>query len=127
MGLDMYAHTISAELVGDQQVDLKLPETADVDELAYWRKFNHLHGWMHDLYKAKGGESEVFNCNSVRLMPEDLDKLEIDLKAGLPHRAGFFFGGEEIYPDDITATEEFIKAARLAIADGEAVYYDSWW
>ncbi len=40
---------------------------------------------------------------------------------------GFFFGNDEIYPEDITETKNFIANARLAIATGQAVFYDSWW
>ena len=40
---------------------------------------------------------------------------------------GFFFGGEEIYPEDIEETKKFIAAARAALANGLAVFYDSWW
>ena len=45
----------------------------------------------------------------------------------LEHTPGFFFGDWQIYPEDITETKNFIANARLAIAEGQAVFYDSWW
>lgn len=132
MGLDMYGYTMLREFAGDRQINV-MPQTeeegerAQITNIAYWRKFNHLHGWMEKLYREKGGE-DVFNCRTVRLEADDLDRLEAALKNdGLEHTPGFFFGGEEIYPEDIEDTEKFIAAAREALANGLAVFYDSWW
>jgi hypothetical protein len=92
----------------------------------YWRKHPDLHGWMERLYRAKGGKDPSFNCNSVRLMTQDLDDLERAVKtANLPSTSGFFFGQSE--PRDRQGDLEFIDKARAAIAAGDTVYYDSWW
>lgn len=129
----MYAYTMRAEFVGDRQTDV-MPTTdeereqAELTEIAYWRKFNHLHGWMENLYREKGGQEEIFNCRTVRLELEDLARLEQALKNDeLKHTPGFFFGGEEIYAEDIKATNAFIATARDAIQNGLTVFYDSWW
>lgn len=136
MGLDMYAYTVPASVIGDQQVDLNdlLKDEAgetrkDVNtDFAYWRKFNHLHGWMHNLYNSKGGSQESFNCTTVRLMPEDIDRLESDMNNHLLQpTAGFFFGDEELYPEDIEGLQQFIQKSREAFKDDLAVLYDSWW
>lgn len=147
MGLDMYAYTAPAHLVQEQQVDLDmdaiataLPSANEGAEplvnrnFAYWRKFNHLHGWMKRLYRAKGGSSPDFNCDTVRLMPEDIDQLEADLDAtlagkrdALPATSGFFFGGGDVYPEDIESLRSFIARSRQAFSDGLAVIYSSWW
>lgn len=133
MGLDMYAFTVNADDAGDNVVDLKRYDDNDKElfpkeEIFYWRKFNALHGWMEDLYRLKGGTSESFNCNTVRLDLKDLDRLEMDVgKKKLVPRNGFFFGSQEIYPEDIESVADFVAKARQAIADGKAVYYDSWW
>lgn len=163
MGLDQYAWTIAKELVGDIQVDYEVPKAFEKNEIAYWRKFNHLHGWMEKLYRAKGGTDEVFNLtiarfmaqgkdiasyvtahnksklvnlvmeqtlipSNVRLENEDLDNLEQDLiNNKLEYTPGFFFGGSEIYPQEIENTNKFISDAREAIKDNMAVFYDSWW
>jgi hypothetical protein len=130
MGLDMYAFSVPAAVAGDTQVDVDSQEQAT--QLAYWRKFNALHGWMEDLYRAKGGTGE-FNCNTVRLDLKDLDTLAALLEEhkttgkALKSVSGFFFGGSEIYPADITDTLTFIERAKQAIADGQVVFYDSWW
>ena len=135
MGLDMYAYTMPNSLIGDQQTDIKLPgEGYDSQEVNmdfdYFRKFHQLHGWMRRLYAAKGGQSEEFNCNTVRLMPEDIDALERDASGTLPDEEGFFFGN---YPDNGFDDErkrelaEFIAKCREAFAEGRAVVYDSWW
>lgn len=143
MGLDMYAYAVNANVLGDKQVDFHVPEIDPdkVEEEAFeerdkrigmvqlmtWRKFNHLHGWMHRLYQTKGGEGLEFNCDNVRLDLADLRALEVALKIGLPHEPGFFFGGEEINEWDMDKTKEFIALARDAIANGKAVFYSSWW
>lgn len=128
MGLDMYAFTVPAEWAGDTVTDYTPDADRKSEELYYWRKFNALHGWMEDLYRLKGGTSESFNCNTVRLDLKDLDRLEMDVgKKKLVPRNGFFFGSQEIYPEDIESVAEFVAKARQAIADGKAVYYDSWW
>lgn len=135
MGLDMYAYAVSALEAGDQQTDFDMKKFSTVErEFAYWRKFNHLHGWMERLYREKGGEEEVFNCCTVRLMLEDLDRLEKaleDVKAGHPYElkptSGFFFGDATLYDGDVENLENFLERAREAIGRGAAVLYDSWW
>ena len=55
MGLDMYGYTMNAEFVGDRQTDVNVSEDerdeAELNQFAYWRKFNHLHNWMEKLYR----------------------------------------------------------------------------
>lgn len=132
MGLDMYGYTMRAEYAAERQTDVCVSkddsEHAEMIQIAYWRKFNHLHGWMEKLYYEKGGKEETFNCCTVRLNEEDLDRLEQALdENSLEHTPGFFFGGEEIYPEDVETTRAFIAQGREAIANGLAVFYDSWW
>jgi hypothetical protein len=97
-------------------------------DFAYWRKFNALHGWMEDLYRAKDGASGSFNCATLLLTEADIDQLEHDCEAGnLRPRAGFFFGAQEISAEDLEDLAAFIVAARAAIAAGDHIIYDSWW
>ena len=132
MGLDMYAYTAPIKLVEDKQTNVQdcvfadgLPMEGVNTEFAYWRKFSALHAWMHSLYESKGGTGD-FNCQQVRLMPEDLDKLEAAAKAkDLMPVAGYFFGNDESFTDEDVL--DFVVNARTAIADGQAVIYDSWW
>ena len=132
MGLDMYAFTVSAKDAGDNVVDLETNYGTDNEvektELFYWRKFNALHAWMQDLYRAKGGTAGSFNCNTVRLDAKDLDRLEMDTGNNkLVPINGFFFGEQTLYPEDIESVADFIAKAREALDYGKAVYYDSWW
>lgn len=135
MGLDMYAYTAPADRFGDQdQTDLnnlifedgKARDGVDT-EFAYWRKFNNLHQWMQDLYYRKGGAKESFNCTTVRLMPDDLDKLW-DAAPDLKPKSGFFWGDEEeMTQESIDEVRQFVTKARGAISEGKVVIYDSWW
>ncbi len=119
MGLDMYAFSVPEGTT--------LEDNEDKCELAYWRKFNALHGWMEELYRRRGGTG-TFNCVPVKLTSGDLDLLEHDIGVNaLTPVEGFFFGEQTIYPEDVEATKQFIADARDQIADGRDVYYDSWW
>jgi hypothetical protein len=125
MGLDMYAFTAPRAIV-TAEVDFKPTDKSGVAELHYWRKHPDLHGWMEALYRRKGGASADFNCDTLNLSAADLDELEAAIQSRvLPSTSGFFFGasdGSEI-DDDLA----FIAQARAALAEGLAVYYDSWW
>jgi hypothetical protein len=123
MGLDMFAYSVKPENDSDVS-DLEYAE-GERSEIAYWRKFNAFHGWMEELYKSKGG-TDSFNCVPVRLTLEDLNRLEDELPELKPV-AGFFFGGQEIYPEDMDSLRLFIADARDIIESGNIVYYNSWW
>lgn len=129
MGLDMFARRVGASAVGEAQVDFEIADAAAPhDNLHYWRKHPNLHGWMQKLYVEKGGnpDPDYFNCVNLRLTAEDLALLEGDIKTNaLPSTSGFFFGqtdGSE-FQDDLA----FIAKARAAIAEGDVVFYTSWW
>jgi hypothetical protein len=123
MGLDMYAYATEEATSAEDVLKLDLENH---EEFFYWRKHPNLHGWMEALYRSKGGTAESFNCVPVRLDPADLDTLEAAVKNdALPVTEGFFFGvsdGSE-KADDL----EFIRKAREAIADGDTIFYSSWW
>ena len=98
------------------------------NELYYWRKHHDLHGWMEELYRAKGGAAEEFNSVNVELTLDDLVELEKAVRRGqLPHTTGFFFGDnppdEESVKDDL----QFVNDAKSEIAAGRKVYYFSSW
>lgn len=132
MGLDMYCYKVSKEVADEAGMTpdslISLNGNTVADQFAYWRKFNALHGWMEKLYVRKGGVDE-FNCRPVRLDLADIEKLEEDAKAGrLEATAGFFFGPQDpLNEDDRDEVLEFCAKARAALADGFALYYDSWW
>lgn len=122
MGLDMFAWKVARN---DGNELFSIPEEVERIELAYWRKFNALHGWMERLYMEEGGD-QTFNCVPLQLSPAIIDRLERELGILKPVE-GFFFGAQEIFPEDIEATKKFIADARLAFSEGFDVYYDSWW
>jgi hypothetical protein len=124
MGLDMYAFQVEQDSAVD---DFSFRSGEGQVEIHYWRKHHNLHGWMENLYRAKGG-TEEFNCVPVRVTLEDLDNLESAVKGNrLPETKGFFFGN--FPPDEMSEADDmyFIAKARRAIHNGKAIYYDSWW
>lgn len=123
MGLDMYAFSVPA----GTGTDFEIPEGSPRSEVAYWRKFNALHGFMEELAREKGFQGE-FNCVPVRLTLEDLNELEYAVKnKTLQPVDGFFFGSQTIDESDIESVADFLSEAREEIASGMDVYYDSWW
>jgi hypothetical protein len=117
----MYAYCTEAQI---QDTDFKIPD--DAHEIACWRKHPNLHGWMEELYRDKGGEEDVFNCATLRLLTEDLDELEKAVLAGeLPYTTGFFFG--ESLTEDKELDLAFIAEARRRLEDGDSIFYYSWW
>ena len=136
MGLDMYAY--AATRSGQQQ---EFWEGADIDpdtgeftnpraskpqEIAYWRKHPCLHGWMAQLYRARGGLGN-FNGDELELSWADLDQLEETIKSGgLPLTEGFFFGEDEseYYRE---SDLKFIREARSYLFLGLRVFYNSSW
>ena len=59
MGLDMYAWAVDKN---DGNEQFAIAEGADKSELAYWRKFNALHGWMEDLARREGFDVSSTVC-----------------------------------------------------------------
>lgn len=123
MGLDMYAVALPAEKV-HSQTDFNIED--DAMEVHYWRKHPNLHGFMRELYEAKGGKGEDFNMDSVQVDENDLNALEMAIKdKSLPETTGFFFG-----TSDGSETEDdlaFIAKARELISQGYIICYYAWW
>ena len=112
------------------------------EEVAYWRKANHIHKWLVD--NVQGGED---NCNQYYVENGDLvNLLEVCKKVKedpskaeelLPTTEGFFFGStdyNEYYMKDIDYTieilEEAISEYELEAANkrynGDYFYSSSW-
>jgi hypothetical protein len=139
MGLDQYAYKVKnqpnlpavdakfSEWSEDTQDLITFVPDTDIAEIAYFRKYHDLQGWMQNLYHEKGGIDPEFNCNKVELTLEDIDNLEEDIKLNrLPSTSGFFFGTDntDAYKDPGI---EFCENCRDAIKEGCRVFYDSWW
>lgn len=128
MGLDQFAY--KTKVKPGKSVDFQdevYNDEVEREEIHYWRKHPNIHGFMEQIYREKGGESD-FNCRPVELTQEDIDRLAESILGGeLPETSGFFFGqsygNEEEENDDL----EFCKKASEAIKEGYTVFYDSWW
>ena len=125
MGLDMYAY--AGKFAQDPNDPGAVIPEGEPSEIHYWRKFNAFHGKMEELYRSRGGKN-TFNLNYVELTLEDLESLSKDLEQNnfTPVR-GFFFGPQEIYPEDLDSLKVFIKEAKQYITDGSQIAYSSWW
>ena len=125
MSPDMYAFSVPQGAGSDFGV----PEGAkwrafhfNWKEIAYWREFDELYGWMENLARRKGFRGE-FNAVPVLLTPADLDQLESDLEAGLLQPVD---GLTPIYLENVEATRVFITRARKCHESDHEVSYDSW-
>lgn len=140
MGLDSYAYAAKTAKPNPQdehsivfgfitpEDDYEYFDGIEPVELHYWRKFNALHNWMHQLYLKRGG-TEEFNCRKIPLGLDDLEALKkaCDSKSLTPV-SGFFFGSQEPVSDaEYDELRLFIKNAAMYINDGYVVCYDSWW
>ena len=93
MGLDSHFKRVHKDAI-TTNVDFTVDnEKFVVTEVAYFRENSALQGWMHELYRSKGGENPEFNCSNVVVSIDDLLVLHKQLKANkvLP-TSGFFFG-----------------------------------
>ena len=126
MGLDQYAY--KTKVKPGKSVDFQdevYKDEVESEQIHYWRKHPNIHGFMEELYREKGGESE-FNCRPVELTQEDIDRLAQSILDGeLPETSGFFFG--KSFGDEENDDLEFCKKASEAIKEGYTVFYDSWW
>jgi len=125
MGLDMYAYRRG-----------KCDSKKDMTQIAEWRKHNRLHGYMTDLWIARGlKKGEVrnemeFNCVNLRLRKKDIKKLSyMILGKTLPKTEGFFFGSDSYdhYSYYLEQDLKFLSEASKAIKEGDKIYYSSWW
>lgn len=116
MGLDQYAE--------------RRDSNGESSEISCWRKHNALQGWMEKLWSIKTGKPESdLNCQELKLEMEDLNKLEkAVLDNDLPQTEGFFFGSDSRYDDyQKKETMKFIMEAKLALSEGDEVFYSCWW
>ena len=157
MGLDMYLyrrsyvqnwehykpeerHSITVKRGNNVREDIKPERIAYITEqVAYWRKFNALHGWF--IQNCADGED---NCQEIYVSEDDLKTLLETLKQVkdainkgnesqaeklLPPMPGFFFGSTEIddyYKEEIEDTIQIIE--NLLNEDStEDYYYQASW
>lgn len=137
MGLDIYAYTVSEDAGVAEYIVGTVPD--NWEEIANWRKFNALHGWMEEMARSAGYKRPNFDPTStingnqlnnvaVKLSPELIDCLEYDIDHDLlkPHN-GFYFGELRIYPEHVADARVFIANARTAFSAKQSVYYYADW
>ena len=133
MGLDMYAYAAHKGQHDEYWKNYDFEkDTSTVEkprEIMYWRKHPNLHGWMENLYRARGGDAEMFNGVELELTYDDILKLEEDITKGRVKRlgtTGFFFGdpSDDYYHDK---DMEFIRLAKAELFLGIPVFYNSSW
>jgi hypothetical protein len=125
MGLDSYFRRVHKDAI-KTNVDFKADsDKYNVQEVHYFRKNSALQGWMHELYRSKGGVDPEFNCSSVVVTIDDLLILHKQLKANkvLP-TTGFFFG--EMHEDKFEQLKLAVSSM-IEDYDEEYVYYYSAW
>lgn len=160
MGLDMYLykktyvqnwehnppeqhHQIEVKRGGVLRADIKPNRISYITEqVAYWRKFNALHGWF--IENCAGGVDE---CQEISVDDEKMVELLETLKEVssnfdkakdlLPPTQGFFFGSDEVdeyYKEEVNSTikviEELLKEQELSkeygLYTGDFEYRASW-
>lgn len=131
MGLDAYIKSFPADTEFDKEGH-RLASTKGYEsaEIGYFRKVNWLHHWMQVLYANRTGitDQNDFNCVHVVLSKKDLLDLQQDIiDDNITPTPGFFFGNQEIYPEQKKAVIEVIAFALLEISEGKVVSYSSCW
>ncbi len=153
MGLDMYLskksyvkqwsfqkknHEVDVKYDGEDRLDIKPERISEiVEEIMYWRKANHIHGWF--VKNIQGGidecqESSVELGDLIEL--RDLCKKVLETKNTelLPITAGFFFGRKEVDDVEWEDTKATVEAIEGILAekrpDGATApdfYYQASW
>jgi hypothetical protein len=160
MGLDMYLykktyvqnwehnppeqqHQIEVKKNGVVRNDIKPNRICYITEqVAYWRKFNALHGWF--INECAAGVDECQNINveedKMKELLETLKEVSSNFDKAeelLPPVQGFFFGGDEIdeyYKEDVNSTikiieellEEHEQSKEHGLYSGDFEYRASW-
>ena len=165
MGLDMYLHKktyvknwdhndkkdhyeITIKKGGEIYNEIQINRITEiVEEVAYWRKANHIHNWF--VNNVQGGKDD---CGEYYVTEDDITKLintcekvlgsledSYDKKTDtykntsvaerlLPRGSGFFFGSiiyDKWYADDLRDTIEQLQPL-LEEKTGDFYYQSSW-
>jgi hypothetical protein len=160
MGLDMYLykrtyvqnwehnppeqqHQIEVKKNGVVRTDIKPNRICYITEqVAYWRKFNALHGWFVNECAAGVDECQNINVDEDKMkeLLETLKEVSSNFDKAeelLPPVQGFFFGGDEIdeyYKEDVNSTikiieellEEHEQSKEHGLYSGDFEYRASW-
>jgi len=153
MGLDMYLtkksyvkkwdfqkknHEVDVKYDGKTRKDIKPDRISEiVEEVMYWRKANHIHGWFVENVQQGRDECQESYVETDQLEElRDLCKKVLETKNAelLPLTEGFFFGSKEVddfYWEDTKATVEAIDSIlKETVPDGTyapSYYYQASW
>lgn len=133
MGLDMFAYRLGGKVADYKMNGYTLPTDAindNLEEIAYWRKHNALHGFFLDKWLADDpqNQAEEFNCLYFKVTLDMLDELEARVKtSSLTQREGFFWGTYDLSAEYREDDLKFIEEARQILLAGDAVLYSCWW
>lgn len=105
-----------------------------VEEVAYWRKANHIHKWFVDNVQNGKDECEetyVSREKLIALLEACQTAIEEPSKKEqvLPTKSGFFFGSTEYDEYYLGHTKDTIKILTALLAeenDGDFYYRSSW-
>lgn len=130
MGLDMYA--ITTDKTPLTEVDFRIRDLMirnPVDyEFFYWRNHHSLHRWMEKLYRQKNGAFDTFNYNGLVVNSQDLNQLENDiLENKLTYKTGRCLLGKFDQRKQKQKDLKFIREARKAVKNGNAIIYLASW
>ena len=107
-----------------------------VEQVAYWRKANHIHKWFVDNVQDGIDECQRSYVSYSQLVElQELCEWVLDnpdeAEAGLPTASGFFFGGTEYnqyYFDDVKYTlYKLNEILNEPHAENASYYYQSSW
>ena len=153
MGLDMYLtkrtyvkqwdfekkkHEVEVRYGGNKRHDIKPERVSEVvEQVMYWRKANHIHGWFVENVQQGRDECQDSYVETDQLEElRDLCKKVLKTKNTdlLPVTPGFFFGSTEVddyYWEDTKATVEAIDSIlKEEVPEGATApsyYYQSSW
>lgn len=131
-------HSVSVKLNGKKRKDIQPERVSEiVEDVMYWRKANHIHGWFVENVQQGRDECQESYVELHDLIElRDLCKKVLETKNTdlLPITSGFFFGSKEVddfYWEDTKATIKAIddivseKAPEGALAP--SFYYQASW
>lgn len=131
MGLDMrfISGKVNDNITENDREQLeKCEEKGGLRAISYMRKHSDLHGFLTNIWLKTRPEARYtdFNLEYLEITPEIVHEME-ELANDPPsmHYSGFFWGESTL--GDWENTKILCKEIREAFANGERVFYSSWW
>ena len=136
-------HQIEIKRGGVLRTDIKPNRICYITEqVAYWRKFNALHGWFIENCAAGVDECQDISVDEdkIKELLETLKEVSSNFTKAdelLPPTQGFFFGSDEVdeyYKEEVNSTikiiedllEENEQSKEYGLYSGDFEYRASW-